>query len=137
MFGHAIAELSRSGFPASGDDVRRATRALRWLLDTRRHSSGLIFIVHPWEAGNDHSPRWDGWGVPGATPATYDQQARSRWNADLMRDVIIDAAGAATGSPRFVVCPAAFNAYVAFNARELGTVAHDRTLLGTPTSWPA
>ena len=32
----------------------------------------------------------------------------------------------AVGSDRFVVCPAAFNAYVAFNARELGLVAGDR-----------
>ena len=35
-----------------------------------------------------------------------------------MRDVVIAADGAAMGSNRFVVCPAAFNAYVAFNARE-------------------
>ena len=76
----------------------RATRALRWLLDTRRDSSGLIFIVHPWEAGNDHAPRWDGWGVPGTTPDTYDQAARSQWNIDLMRDVVIGADGAAAGS---------------------------------------
>ena len=46
-----------------------------------------------------------------------------------MRDVIIGADGAATGSSRFVVCPAAFNAYVAFNARELGATAADRALL--------
>lgn len=129
MFGHAIAELARSGFAVPGEDVRRATRALRWLLDTRRDASGLVFIVHPWEAGNDHAPRWDGWGVPGTTPATYDQPARSRWNQDVMRDVVIGDDGAATGSHRFLVCPAAFNAYVAFNARELGTVAADRTLL--------
>lgn len=129
MFGHAIAELLRSGFEVPGDDLIRATRALRWLLDTRRDASGLIFIVHPWEAGNDHAPRWDGWGVPGTTPDTYDQGARSQWNKDLMRDVIIGGDGAATGSHRFVVCPAAFNAYVAFNARELGTVAADRALL--------
>jgi hypothetical protein len=129
MFGHAIAELLRSGFEVSSDDLIRATRALRWLLDTRRDSSGLIFIVHPWEAGNDHAPRWDGWGAPGTTPDTYDQQARSLWNKDLMRDVIIASDGAATGSVRFVVCPAAFNAYVAFNARELGTLTADQALL--------
>ena len=98
MFGHAIAELSRSGFAVPGDDVLRATRALRWLLDTRRDASGLIFIVHPWEAGNDHAPRWDGWGVPGTTPDSYDQEARSQWNKDLMRDVVIGPDGAATGS---------------------------------------
>ena len=129
MFGHAIAEQLRSGFEVSGDDLIRATRALRWLLDTRRDSSGLIFIVHPWEAGNDHAPRWDGWGVPGTTPDTYDQQARSQWNEDLMRDVIIGGDDAAIGSHRFVVCPAAFNAYVAFNAHELGTVTGDQVLL--------
>jgi hypothetical protein len=108
--------------------VLRATRALRWLLENRRDSSGLIFIVHPWEAGNDHAPRWDGWGAPGATPDTYSQEARSQWNKKLIRHVIIDGNGAATGSDRFVVCPAGFNAYVAFNARELGAVADDPTL---------
>jgi glycogen debranching enzyme len=43
--------------------------------------------------------------------------------------VLIDGAGAATGSDRFVVCPAAFNAYVAFNARDLGAVTNDPALL--------
>ena len=128
MFGHAIAELVRSGFAVPADDLIRATRALRWILDNRRDASGLIFIVHPWEAGNDHAPRWDGWGVPGTTPATYDQEARSQWNQELMRDVIIGDDGAASGSRRFVVCPAAFNAYVAFNARELATVTGDSVL---------
>ncbi len=97
MFGHAIAELVRSGFAVPADDLIRATRALRWVLDNRRDASGLIFIVHPWEAGNDHAPRWDGWGVPGTTPATYDQEARSQWNQELMRDVIIGEDGAASG----------------------------------------
>ena len=128
MFGHAIAELVRSGFAVPVDDLTRATKALRWVLDHRRDASGLIFIVHPWEAGNDHAPRWDGWGVPGATPDTYDQEARSQWNKALMRDVIIGDDGAASGSRRFVVCPAAFNAYVAFNARELATVTGEEAL---------
>ena len=129
MFGHSIAELSRSGFEVPGEDLARATRALRWLLESRRDPSGLIFIVHPWEAGNDHAPRWDGWGVPGRTADTYDQGARSRWNQDLMREVTIAGDGAASGSRRFVVCPAAFNAYVAFNARELCSVTGDRAML--------
>ena len=42
-----------------------------------------------------------------------------------MRDVIIGDDGAASDSGRFVVCPAAFNAYVVFNARELATVTAD------------
>ena len=129
MFGHAVAELVRSGFAVPRDDVDRAIRALRWLLDARRDASGLVFVVHPWEAGNDHAPRWDGWGVPGRTPASYDQAARSRWNTELMRAVVIGTDGAAVGSDRFVVCPAAFNAYVAFNARELGEAVADRGLL--------
>ena len=46
-----------------------------------------------------------------------------------MRDVVIGEDGAAVGSDRFVVCPAAFNAYVAFNARELGATVDDSALL--------
>jgi predicted NBD/HSP70 family sugar kinase len=125
MYGHAIAELLRAGFEVSAEDQAAATRGLRWLLDERRDTSGLIFIVHPWEAGNDHAPRWDGWGAPGTNPETYDQHARARWNQDLMRDVVIAADGAAISSSRFVVCPAGFNAYVAFNARELGRAIGD------------
>ena len=129
MYGHAVAELLRVGFEVSVEDQHAAIRGLRWLLDKRRDASGLVYLVHPWEAGNDHAPRWDGWGAPGTTPDTYDQQARSQWNKALMRDVVIGADGAATSSSRFVVCPAAFNAYVVFNARELGVAVGDDDLI--------
>lgn len=129
MYGHAVAELLRAGLEVPAEDRATATSGLRWLLNERRDGSGLIYIVHPWEAGNDHAPRWDGWGVPGTTPDTYDQRARSRWNQDLMRDVVIGVDGAASSSSRFVVCPAAFNAYVAFNARELGVAVGDDELV--------
>jgi hypothetical protein len=129
MYGHAIAELLRAGFEVPAKDLALATKGLRWLFDKRRHASGLIYIVHPWEAGNDHAPRWDGWGVPGTTPDTYNQQARSLWNKELMRDVVIGKDGAAIDSDRFVVCPAGFNAYVAFNAHELGVAVGDDDLI--------
>jgi glycogen debranching enzyme len=45
-----------------------------------------------------------------------------------MHDVVVGADGAATGSERFVVCPAGFNAYVAFNCRELSAVTGDHQL---------
>jgi glycogen debranching enzyme len=86
--------------------------------------------VHPWEAGNDHSPRWDDWGAPGRTPDDYDRPARTAWNKQRMADVTFATDGAAIWSSRFVVCPAAFNAYTAFNMAELAHVLDDDELLG-------
>jgi glycogen debranching enzyme len=89
--------------------------------------------VHPWEAGNDHSPRWDGWGAPGRTPHDYDRAARTAWNKDRMRDVIFNADGAAAWSSTFVACPAGFNAYVAFNTAELADALGDHELADRAT----
>jgi hypothetical protein len=46
-----------------------------------------------------------------------------------MSDVTFDPDGAAIWSSRFVACPAGFNAYVAFNLRELGEAIEDAELM--------
>jgi hypothetical protein len=107
-----------------------SSSGLEWLWRNRRTGDGLLFVVHPWEAGNDHSPRWDDWGAPGRTPWGYDRPARTAWNKELMRDVTFAMDGAATWSSRFVACPAGFNAYVAFNLAELGEALDDDELRG-------
>ena len=88
----------------------------------------LIYVVHPWEAGNDHSPRWDDWGAPGRTPQDYDRAARTAWNKSRMHDVTFHPDGAAAWSSTFVACPAGFNAFVAFNFAELAEVLADPEL---------
>lgn len=129
MFGHAIRVLMGHGFALSDDVLQRARAGLEWLWRHRRRE-GLLYIVHPWEGGNDHSPRWDDWGAPGRTAAEYDRSARTGWNKAIMADVEFAADGAATWSSRFVAASAAFNAYVAFNLSELGEATDDAELLG-------
>jgi len=130
MFGHAIRVLQRQGMPAPETTLARARRGLEWLWRARRTDDGLLFVVHPWEAGNDHSPRWDDWGAPGRTRQGYDRGARTAWNKELMTATTIAGDGAATWSSRFVACPAAFNAYAAFNMSELGDALDDDELRG-------
>ena len=129
MFGHAIKVLLEHGVSVPESSLRRARRGLEWLWLRRRLPNGLLYVVHPWEAGNDHSPRWDDWGAPGRTSEDYDRPARTAWNKAIMRDVSFDADGAAIWSSRFVACPAGFNAYVAFNLRELGEATDDAELM--------
>lgn len=125
FFGHALAVADEHG-RHTPILVEQATAAMDWLWRTRRdRKTGLIFIVHPWEAGNDNSPRWDDWGAP----ATADRDALADWHAELMRAVSFDADGAAVWSSRFVVAPAAFNAYVAYNMTRLGQLTGDEEML--------
>ena len=128
MFGHAIKVLRSRRITVSGETIDRARHGLDWLWSQRRAENDLLYIVHPWEAGNDHSPRWDGWGAPGRTPADYDRAARTAWNKARMSDVIFHDDGAAAWSSTFVASPAGFNAYVAFNLAELADTLGDDEL---------
>ena len=128
MFGHAIRVLRSRGIAVPAETITRARRGLDWLWSRRRTDRDLLYVVHPWEAGNDHSPRWDGWGAPGTTRENYDRAARTAWNKARMRDVIFHDDGAASWSSTFVACPAGFNAYVAFNIAELAVVLGDLEL---------
>lgn len=128
MFGHAAKVLNSLGFAPSEETLDRARRGLDWLWRTRRTDEGLIYIVHPWEGGNDHSPRWDDFGAPGRTPDDYSRPARTAWNKARVHDITFAADGSAEWSSSFVVCPAAFNAYVAFNLAELGDLLGDAEL---------
>jgi hypothetical protein len=122
MFGHAIAVMAEAGWDVSSL-VRRATRAIWWLLRARRAPSGLVFILHPWESGFDDHPRWDRWFVGG-------REAQRRWRIKgrLVAQLELDAFGAAVGGDAFSVCSASFNAMVAWNARDLARVTGDSRL---------
>ncbi|MFX1818584.1 hypothetical protein PV768_02200 [Pseudarthrobacter sp. CC4] len=128
MFGHAIRVLSDAGIPLSQETLAKAKAGLDWLWENRRTPEGLIYVVHPWEAGNDHSPRWDDWGAPGRTKEGYSRPARTAWNKERMKEMSFSDDGAANWSTSFVSCPAAFNAYTAFNFRELAAVTGDAAL---------
>jgi len=128
MFGHAVKVLSAQGIEPTEETRARAKRGLDWLWEHRRTQDDLIYVVHPWESGNDHSPRYDDWGAPGRTPADWDRAARTAWNKERMLDVSFADDGAAQWSSTFVMCPASFNAYVAFNMAELADVLGDQEL---------
>ncbi len=124
MYGHAVAELVRLGFEVGEPLIERAGRGLRFLLQRRaRTPGGLILVCHPWETGCDDSPRWDHWR-PDPSPAAW-------WTTKgtLVAGIERSATGAPIANPAFAAAPAGFNALVAFNARELATVAADDGLL--------
>lgn len=129
LYGHAARVLAGRGIAVPTGTIEGMRQALDWLWGHRRDSNGLLYIVHPWEAGNDHSPRWDDWGAPGRTAEDYDRSARSAWNKARMLDVEFDADGAGLWSTSFVVCPASFNAYAAFSMAELAGLTGDTELL--------
>jgi hypothetical protein len=128
MFGHAARVLSEAGMRPSPETLERARRGLNWFWEHRRTEVGLIYVVHPWEAGNDHGQRWDDFGAPGRVPEGYSRPARTAWNKDRVHDISFSADGAAEWSTTFVTCPAAFNAYVAFNMSELAMLLDDAEL---------
>ena len=115
MYGHAVAELIRRGWSVDTEQLDRAERGLRWILEHRRQPDGTVAVVHPWESGMDDSPRWD-FAVEG------DWSGRAWWRrkGELVRSLVIDDGGAAVDNSEFRVGSAGFTALVAFNLAELG-----------------
>ncbi len=112
MYGHALAELVRSGVDPPDDLVDVAHAGLAHLLDARRvGGAGGVRIVHPWESGCDDSPRWDRWCPPEWTPDAW-RVRKGAFVAELVEG----------GESGFAVEPASFTALVAFNARELASM---------------
>jgi hypothetical protein len=106
--------------------LQAAEKGLDYLWQYRRLDNGLLYIVHPWESGADHSPRWDDWiAAPGKQLPEYD---RKRWES--YDDLFVEAAwykseGDAQESELFKVAPAAFNAIAAHAAAELYELTKD------------
>lgn len=121
MYGHAVAELARRGITVPAEVVERAVAGLRFLLEHRaRTPAGLVAVVHPWETGCDDSPRWDGW-----CPGGYDRDRFKALKGDLLSTIERSAGGSPLANPAFAPGSVGFNALVAWNARELGTVVAD------------
>jgi hypothetical protein len=91
---------------------RASADALAWLWDARLRD-GLLTIAHPWESGQDISPRFDDWyGDPGF--ASFGEHY-----AKLVRTASYDAVGVAVSNSAGVVAPAGFNAIAADAAARL------------------
>ncbi len=123
MYGHALRVLAARGF-AVEHMYGAATAGLNYLLEDRRDlGSGLIRVVHPWEAGWDDSPRWDGW-----RNAPFKERHWNTKKSQLVRSIRLRD-GAAWANPGFDVGSAGFSSLVAFNARELGEATANQDLL--------
>lgn len=119
MWGHAMAVLFAHGHRVD-PLVPAATAGLRFLLEHRRSPDGLLRIVHPWESGTDDSARWDAY-----CPGGFERTRWLRWKLGAVGSLQHLPSGGAVRNPAFEVCPASFNALVAFNCLELGTLAND------------
>ena len=109
MYGHAIAELARRGIDV-GDDVRAcAVAGVEFFLRERRHASGLVTALHPWETGCDDSPRFDHWGAAD----------RGRWYD--VKGLLVTA----PESVEFDCAPVSLSALVAWNGALLGLDTSD------------
>jgi hypothetical protein len=123
MYGHALRVLHNRGF-AIRHLLPSATRALHHLIDSRiDEATGLVKIVHPWETGCDDSPRWDSW-----MPNGYRRKAWN-WRKYALLRMMRSRKGEGLSNRKFEVCPASFNALVAFNAFELAALTGDAELI--------
>ena len=150
VYGWTVAELDRRGIAVPDAVIERARAGLRFLLDVRRRSpSGLVEIVHPWESGCDHSPRWDdlvdpvpqGSGDPTEGDDT-DQLDSARYDTDryddarwferkgvLLTTIERTPAGSPIHNPEFAIGSVAFSAVSAWAAIELGNAIGDGDLV--------
>jgi hypothetical protein len=123
MYGHALAEMHRAGVDLPDALLARATAGLRFLLDRRVRTGGLIAVVHPWETGCDDSPRWDHW-----SPDGYERKQFKEEKGRLVATIERTEGGAPIDNPAFAPGSVGFNALVAFNALELSEVTGDSSL---------
>jgi hypothetical protein len=144
IYAMAVVDLVWRGIDVPDELVERATAGLWFLLDRRRRSAaGLIELVHPWESGCDHSPRWDdlmsvGLEAGSATaPDPYDEQHWFDRKGELLTSVHRDADGAPLWNDEFAVGSVAFSAITAHGARELATLTGDALLSDAATDLTA
>ena len=122
VYGHALAFISRSGLPVSARLIDQVAAGYNYLWTQRRTHDGLLRIVHPWEAGADDSPRWDGW--IGSTE--WNRELWTGFDIELVGLTEFEPTGEGTANERFEAAPAAFNAIAAHGMRELAAVGRDQ-----------
>ena len=118
IYAHALRKLISLGLATDSHLVVQVGHALEYLHAHRRADNGLVYLVHPWEAGTDDSPRFDSWvGID-----EWDIGRLSSYDSELVELTSFDAHGAATWSQEFVACPASFNALTAWAFSEYADV---------------
>ena len=128
MFGHAIRMLHEAGIDVTGL-VEKAAAAFDFLMARRRAKDGMLFIIHPSEAGCGSSPRWDSWAKGKFDPISWKER-----KSELASLLVYSPYGSSISSSQFIVESAAFNALTAFNMIELYHVAGNEKLLAQAES---
>ncbi len=134
IYGLTVAELVRRGIEVPTDLLDSAAAGLWFLLERRRRSpGGLVELVHPWESGCDHSPRWDDLMSPGHAPSVdpYDERRWFERKGELLSSIRRSPGGAPLDNDEFAVGSVAFSAIVAHCARALAGVSGDRAMLAS------
>lgn len=121
VYGHALAFISRRGLPVSEGLVDGVSAGYDYLWEKRRTEDGLLRIVHPWEAGADDSPRWDGW----IGTVEWNRDQWTSFDLELVGLTTFEPTGEATANARFEAAPAAFNAIAVHGMRELASIGGD------------
>jgi hypothetical protein len=133
VYALSVHELVRRGIAVPADLVERAAAGLWFLLARRRRSrAGLIELVHPWESGCDHSPRWDDLMAPDLVGAGVDPYDERRWfdrKGALLSTIERDEHGAPLHNDAFAVGSVAFSAITAHGARLLGELTGDAAMV--------
>jgi hypothetical protein len=121
LYGHALAVLAGSEVDVA-HLVGPVTAAFHHLFERRATPCGLLRTLHPWESGADDSPRWERW-----QSRPFDR--RTWWETKgRLVDALKVEGREAVGSDAFEVCPASWNALVAWNAAEAALVTGDGAL---------
>jgi len=125
IYAAAIVELAEQGIEVPAELVDRARSGLWFLLERRRRSpAGLVEIVHPWESGCDHSPRWDD-----LMGEQYDEQVWFARKGELLASIERSPGGAPLHNAAFPVGSVSFSAITAHGARRLGAHLGDAGLI--------
>ncbi len=132
VYAWALCELVRRGVEVPELLMEQASEGLWFLLSRRRRSpSGLVELVHPWESGCDHSPRWDDLMDPDSASRHGDPYDERRWferKGALLRTVCRDANGSPLSNDEFAVGSVAFNAITAHGAALFAAVSGDAAM---------
>ena len=132
VYAQALWDLIRRGIDMPAGLVDQVVAGLWFLLERRRRSpAGLIELVHPWESGCDHSPRWDDLMAPGSAGIAadpYDEQVWFQRKGELLATVRRDSSGAPLSNDEFAVGSVAFTAITAHGAQLVAELTGDPSL---------
>lgn len=117
IYGHTIAKLVRNGVDVPDKIISQAAQGLQFFVKYRLDElTGLVRVVHPWETGEDNSPKWDGYYTAPYLSEEWQSQKRG-----FLDTIIRDADGNPISNSVFNVASSGFTSFVSFNMFELAS----------------